>query len=556
LKSSAPEHRRIQTPTHNETPNGTGGETWGYVKTICSLKLRVLRNALVRDKRSRVTLILMTIGALGAALVWGYSFYKDANAGPIAWRRSLIPVFTSIFVGWCFGPLLLGGVDDMVDPAKLVTLPIPRRALVLGLLGASTIGTFPLATVVALLGAVVGHGRSFARILPVLFVAITMFVLCIVAARLLAVGLALMRRFRRGRDLAILLAAASAAGLWLVTQSLHLLGGARFDTLVGWMRWTPPGMLGQAVIDIRRDAYGSALLRTLFVCILIIVGAVVWIRALGVQLVSPAANSRPTSRRSAVRVSVPRAGTPKLARVLLGREIRYLLRSPQRRSALLVGVVIGPMFALLQAAQVGSKSGVLLAPIALLFGVGSANNLIGADAPSLWIEQSCGVPVRTMLRARSVGSLPYIALPPLVSVVMISLIVGGPTKLALFVVLLLITTLGIPLGVGAVISVVAPFPQIDSDNPFSNQRPTAGEGCLIGVLGFVGLVATTVLATPVALGGIFVFHSSGTTVAIATLCALVYSVGIWWIATFVASARVARAGSIMLEGLARRNATA
>ncbi len=548
MLSTAPNRRRNVTLIHNET--------WGYFRTLCSLKLCVLRNALVRDKRSRVTLILMTVGALAAALVWGYSFYKDANAGPIAWRRSLIPVFTSIFVGWCFGPLLLGGVDDMVDPAKLVMLPIPRRALVLGLLGASTIGTFPLATVVALLGAVVGHGRSFGRILPVSFIAFTMFVLCIVGARLLAVGLALMRRYRRGRDLAILLAAASAAGLWLVTQSLHLLGGVRFDALLRWMRWTPPGMLGQAVIDLRRNAYGAAFVRTTFIWVLIIMAMIVWVHALDVQLVSPASNSTPSRRRRMTPARPTSLGERSVAAVLLAREIRYLIRSPQRRSALLVGIVIGPMFALLQAAQLGAKTGVLMAPIALLFGVGSANNLIGADAPSLWIEQSCGVNVRTMLRARSLGSLPYIALPPLVSVGVITAIVGGPTKIALFVTLLLITTLGIPLGVGAVISVIAPFAQIDSDNPFSNQRPTAGEGCLIGVLGFVGLAAAMLLLTPVVIGGILVFHSPAPAVVIAALVALIYSTGIWWIATHLASLRVARAGSIMLEGLARRNATA
>jgi ABC-2 type transport system permease protein len=528
-----------------------------YIRTICSLKIRILRNAMVRDRRSRFTLLLMGFVAIVGSSVWAYSFIKDASMGEVAWRRSLVPILTGIFVGWCFGPLLLGGVDDMVDPGRLVTIPIPQRSLAVSLLCASAVGVFPLATLIAVIGVVAGHGRTFGRFIPVSIIALTFFVLCIVGSRLLSVGLALMRRYRRGRDLVVLIASMSAAGLWLMTQSMSVFGPERFDRLIGWMRWTPPGLLGQAVIDLRNGNALVALLRVVTVWVLLVVAVTLWIRGLTVQLVSPPSMSG--TRRKVQTASLrpyPTGWRASSGMTMLRRELRYLLRSPQRRSAILVGIAIGPMFTLLQAMQAGSKHGVLFAPLAILFGVGASNNLLGNDAPSLWIERSCGVPLRTLIRARSIGAIPFLIAPPLASIVVIALVVGAPMRLALSLAALLIATTGVPLAVGAIISVLAPFPQIDSDNPFSNQRPTAGEGCIIGVLGVVGLIATLVLSVPPIAVAILNFRSPTPVFALCLIGSFVYSTIVWMIATHVAAIRVDTAGSVLLESLARRNATA
>jgi ABC-2 type transport system permease protein len=536
-----------------------GFEVANYVRTICSLKIRILRNAMVRDRRSRFTLLLMGLVAIIGSSIWSYSFIKDAAEGPVAWRRSLIPVLSGIFVGWCFGPLLLGGVDDMVDPGRLVTIPIPRRSLAISLLCASAVGVFPLATLIAVVGVVVGHGRSVYRIVPVIVIALTFFVLCIVGSRLLSVGLALMRRYRRGRDLVVLIASMAAAGLWLMTQSMSVFGPEKFDMFIGWMRWTPPGSLGQAVIDLRNGNGLVALLRVAIVWLLLGVGVNLWIRGLALQLVSPASMSgtkrRATGGTGAQRKQ-PTGWRASFGFTMLRREFHYLLRSPQRRSAILVGVAIGPMFTLLQAMQAGRQYGVLFAPMAILFGVGASNNLLGNDAPSLWIERSCGVPLRILIRARSIGAIPFLLLPPLASIAVIAVVVGAPARLAIYIAVLMVVTCGLPLGVGAIISVLAPFPQIDSDNPFSNQRPTAGEGCLIGVLGVAGLVATLLLMVPPLIVGSMLFRAGVPVVGLYFFGTLLYSAALWLLATHLAALRVDTAGSVLLESLARRNATA
>jgi ABC-2 type transport system permease protein len=548
----------------------TESQTTVFVKTLCSLKIRILKNSLVRDKRARITLGLMFAGTLIGSMLFSYSFFKDAAAGPVAWRRSVIPGCVGIFVGWCFGPLLLGGVDDMVDPERLVAIPIPRRCLAAGLLAAASIGVFPFATLVALLGMVAAYGRSYVRIVPILLLVVTLFAMCVIGSRLLAVGLALLRRHRRGRDLSVLLAAFAAASLWMLTQTLQLFGPKRFDQIVRWMRWTPPGALGQAIVEVRSGQIGQALLRLFGVWLLLILGVVAWSRLLAIQLVSPPSNVAPM-KRSKPSASLqtrtpgeaefgganPSLNTPKsLFATLVGREFRYLRRSPQRRAALLVGMAIGPLFALLQAAQAGRRFGMLFAPIAVLFGVGAANNVLGSDAPSLWIERSCSVPFITMIRARSLGALPFLLLPPLFSVALIEAFVGANSKLLLLVSVLIIVSWGVPIGVGAIISVTTPFPQLDSDNPFSNRRPTAGEGCLIGVLGIVGMIVSLLFVTPLIIVGVLLLNVSLGFLAPFAVGGFVYSFGFWRLTTWLAAARLRSRGDELLETLSRRNATA
>jgi geranylgeranyl diphosphate synthase type II len=63
-------------------------------------------------------------------------------------------------VAWLLLPLLLGGEDETMDPARFVLLPITRRRLAVGLTTSSMIGAAPLATAVVALAAVVTWTRG------------------------------------------------------------------------------------------------------------------------------------------------------------------------------------------------------------------------------------------------------------------------------------------------------------------------------------------------------------------------------------------------------------
>ena len=71
---------------------------------------------------------------------------------PIAPDLAIV-VFGVATLGWTVLPILGFGNDETLDPQRLATLPLSRRQLVSGVLAASLVGVAPLATLVALSGA-------------------------------------------------------------------------------------------------------------------------------------------------------------------------------------------------------------------------------------------------------------------------------------------------------------------------------------------------------------------------------------------------------------------
>ena len=215
--------------------------------------------------------------------------------------------------------------------------------------------------------------------------------------------------------------------------------------------------------------------------------------------------------------------------VMFAKELRYLVRSPQRRSSMIISIVIGTVFALLQSMRYNSAtaSAVFGAPIAMLFGVHATNNLLGTDAASLWMEQTAGARLRTQLVARGLAATPNLVIPTLLAAFVLACMTNGWAEFALVVVVSL-TCWGIPLGVGSVVSVIAPFNQPDVGNPYSNKRSNRGQGGLVSALAFVGIVSLMVFAVPCLIAiGIGWERKSIPLVAVGVLASTLYSLALW-----------------------------
>ena len=144
----------------------------------------------VEAKRSFGAIIAIVMSTLGGAV--GFTrFYTHAHGSGRTPVHSVVVGFSLLFSTWVFGPLLLGGVDDSLDPRTLALLPLPKGDLRRGLLTAALIGFLPAATVIALLGVVAGYGP--AAIVPTA----VCLLLCVGASRLLATVLARAVRSRR-----------------------------------------------------------------------------------------------------------------------------------------------------------------------------------------------------------------------------------------------------------------------------------------------------------------------------------------------------------------------
>ncbi len=474
------------------------------------LKTRLLINAARRSGRARVGLAVLSL-ALGGSMLSFIVVIANAARQPDGGPRFAV-AFTTMWIAWIGLPFLLGGIDDAVDPDRLAELPLSRSELALGTLVAASIGVLPAATAIGLLGMVVTLSlRNPGATVLVVAAAVGQFLLCVLGSLLIATVMTRASRSRRGRDVGVILATAVSSGLWMAMQTLPLAGPRTRSMITTVLVSSPSGALGLAAHDATFSRFAFSSSRLVFV--LVVVTAMAWWWTIEVAKSMGARRSGAMSRgprRSGLLAGRRRLaasdGTPPRARgpishpvsVVLRKELRYLLRSPYRRASLLVGCLFGAPFVLLQSMRIDSEMlpPVAVAPIALLFGIAISHNLLGLDASSLWIELGSGIRLRHLLLGRALAAAPTLIVPVWVAALLTVAVRGDATALVPTLALSVVAA-GVPLGVGALISVVVPFPVADDSSPFGNQSAMTGRGCLVGLVHAVGLVISAILLSPV-----------------------------------------------------------
>ncbi len=478
----------------------------GLLGVFARLKTRLLINAAARSGRARVGLVVLSV-VLGASMLSFVTIVSRAAARVDGGPRLSI-AFTTMWIAWIGLPFLLGGIDDAIDPDRLADLPLHRSELAAGTLVAASIGVLPAATIVGLVGMVgaltIQRPSAFAF---VMVVAIAQFMLCIVGSRLIATVMTRASRSRRTRDLGVVVAVAVSSGLWMAIQSLPVAGPRTRSRINAVLAWTPPGALGRAAHDaaFSRFAMSSGRLAV----VLAVVGFMGWwwtielAKSLGTRRSGAMGRD---SRRPRAGAPALRAGPARRARgpinhpvfVVVRKELRYLLRSPYRRASLIVGCLFGAPFVLLQSMRLNPETmpPVAAAPIALLFGIAISHNLLGLDASSLWIELGTGIRLRDLLLGRALAAAPTLIVPVWLAALLTVLVRRDATAL-MPTLALSIAAAGVPLGVGALISVVVPFPVADDSSPFGNHSALTGRGCLVALVHGVGLITSAILLSPV-----------------------------------------------------------
>lgn len=477
-------------------------------RLLVRLKLTLLKNSMFTSRWKAAAsigfLIASVAGSLFTAVRLARSIQQSGggDAAATSATGNIVVTCTLLFAVWVFGPLLIGGVDESLDPTRLALLPLTPRELRRGLVVGSLIGTLPVGTVIALTGTIAGQDFIVIRVTCALFIAATLLLLCLSASRALAVALAYASRSRRGKDLAMLLASLGAAALFLGTQAVRFFGEGTRNQIIRWLRVLPSGQLGMALADLERGHITTALTRTLPWLALSLLLLRLWLRGLDRLLVDGERVVHVRGSRDHSALSI----VPKILRrwaknpsvIMASKDLRYLARSPQRRSSLIVTIVIGTVFALLQSMRFagGTDLAVLGAPIAVLFGIHATNNLLGTDAASLWIDQSAGISLRQQLVARGLAATPNLIAPTILAAAVLTILNGGMRAFFVIVTLSFLCW-GIPLGVGSVVSVIAPFSQPDVGNPHANRRASAGRGGLVSIMAVVGICSLGVLSFPV-----------------------------------------------------------
>jgi ABC-2 type transport system permease protein len=511
-------------------------------RLFARLKLRLLRNGF----RSPQYATLFTLGAVGAGILAFFGFVSlaalrnDASA-----RDAVIVVFAAVTVGWTVFPLLGFGTDETLDPQRLALLPLRQGELLRGLLAASLVGVAPIATAIALSGAIVGLAHSFTSFVLITVAVLGTILLCVVASRTLISLLAPLLRSRRGRDLIVMVVTLVA----FVPATLRLFathqGGTNvrheFAHIADRVRYTPFALGGDAAADASHGHVAAALISLALLAALVGVLLFIWSRAIPRAMTGAdlAPRADPGTRRRTGELPLFPRGLGVIPKnrtgAIASKELRYYVRDPRRRGPLIAALLVPAVFLFLTLRNAHTRPGVstLLALVALLPASGLTLNQFGLDGAALWSTVVSGNDPSADLTGKNLATLllvaPLVAVPATVA----ASVTGGWGYLPLTIGIAP-GMLGVILAIGNMFSAWAPYALPDRQNPLAANQ---GQGCVGGLAAIGALFIDMLIMVPV-----FVVVSialATTPLALATMVSIafasVYGVIAWRIGRGVAA---------------------
>ena len=487
-------------------------------RVLLRLKLSLVASSFRRGWQPLVGVVLAAVTTLPAAALGAAGLVLVGRvAEPGVAADVVVVVFTLLVGGWLLGPLVAFGMDETLDPARLQLLPVRPVQLLPGLALASLLGVPGVACVLLLAGVPAGLVPAGPGALLVVAGTLVELALCVLGGRALVTVLSGLLRSRRGRDAAALGGALVVAVLVLLVQVPNLVrlasvsspDGAEvgvelgvsegaLDQLRGALSAAgtvlsalPPGWAARAVAA---GAQGTLLEGVAWLAAALAAAALaawVWLGALQRQWSGAGAGG---SAASLDDDDLPLGPTRLLPAGPLAaaaaKDLRYQQRSPQVRAQMLPAVVLVLAFSTAGAWRLDDPRTVLLsaaAPAVLGF---TALNLLGPDRGAFVTVLLAGGEARAELAGRVLALACVVAPVGLVAALALAAGTGGwawlPVALALHA-----AVLGVSLGVGAVVSVLAPMPLADrSTNVFASN---AGAGLGVVLAAVVGATADLVL---------------------------------------------------------------
>ena len=438
------------------------------VLTLAKLKLTLLRRSITGSRGAWILAGAVIGGCLALSTVALCALYSASEAilGDL-----LGVVYALWLVGWIVGPVWGGA--PLVRTEHFALIPLPRRQLTLGLLGAAFVGITTVVTLLAFISLVVFGARL--GVLPALVAVpavVLQLVLVVVLSRLAVTGFGQVARSRVGAAVI----GALIAGLLILSQSGWMLVLAvrtsgllstgvtpAFATLV---RALPSGWGLYAVEAAGRSDWLTAA----GVLVGLLAANALLLLAWSWKLGSPR-TARATirgGRRVRIRRTGPLSGP---AGAVTVKELRTWWRDPLRVQSIVVGLLWALGTCLL---PLTFGSTVLLpwaAPAIALTSTVAVVNLYGFDGTALWLTLVIPGAERNDVRGRQRAFL--LVLGPVVAVAAIALTaLAGSAWTWPWVLALSPALVGGQIGLLAWISIVALVPGRDPhrrpDNPTEN----------------------------------------------------------------------------------------
>ncbi|MET0297234.1 MAG: hypothetical protein ABWY03_08920 [Microbacterium sp.] len=375
------------------------------VATLLRLRFRVLGNQLSRSPWQLVGFIL---GALyGAGVLLG------AIAGLIALGFGELAVATNVIVGvgslvtlgWIISSLLVFGVDDTLDPAKLVVFPMSLRRMMVALTVAGVCGIPGIVTSVAAISTLATWIHWPIAIIAAV-VSIPLAVLtAVVASRAmasLASGLGGKRRFREASGILILVPLMLAGP---IIAGIATGFAFNLDTLIVIVRvlgWTPVGAAWAVPADVAAGDWGAAGAKLVIALATLAVLWLLWQWSLGESLRHP-------RQQSAARVQPGRIGwfgrVPASAfGAVFARSLTYWIRDPRYlRQLIFIPIVPVLLWFYIRDGDVAAGLSFTAPLIALFLGIVLYTD-ISYDGTAFGTEVASGVPGRADRAGRTAAA--------------------------------------------------------------------------------------------------------------------------------------------------------
>ncbi len=307
------------------------------VAHLLRLRLLVLKNSLLRSTGQLVAVI---IGALyGLGVLFGATIGLVALSGaPVTVARTVVVLAGSALVlGWIVIPLFTSGIDQTLEPARLVTFPIPLNTLLLGLALGGLVGVPGIVTMLASLATAGTWWRYPLIALIAAICAAIAAATCIVGSRAVFTVSGTFTSGRRFREAAGFLAIIPLVLLGPIIVSLSSGIRSATDVLPGLadsLAWTPLGALWAVPSDVALGRWGVAGLHFLIGVATFALLVLLWRRSLAVALVTPAHSAVRSRGRGKLGLFGVFPATP--AGAVAARSLTYWMRDPRYARQLLV----------------------------------------------------------------------------------------------------------------------------------------------------------------------------------------------------------------------------
>ncbi len=483
-----------------------------------------------------VALLIFAPLSLGVAVGTAIGYLKLPEPFP---GELLGLVAAALWLLWLALPIFAFQVNEGLDLSRLMVYPVrPRELLASALLGS----VFDLATWLALpvLAAVlVGWARTPALLAALPAVALLLGHMLIIGQLALAAGSGLLRS-RRFRDIGLVVMSLLGSSCYFLNRAVgEAVGNIGIERLSSLrpllaLQWLPPGAAARAIERAAAGEWPIALLWLLYCAALLAGLAALWWRLAARRVTGaalfpprpapPQAATRPATRsgtQPARRVQPAPAGRagawaallstlPPAMRAIFVKELKALVRLPQRRIGLIQGFLAPLLFAGFILLDRDSGDGFFspwlalgLPALALLNGWTAGLNMLGWEGPALPTLLSTPVPRRYIFLGKGLAHALMAAAPvaayglALAAAMRSSLMAAG-----------LVAGLGVTGAVAAVTmaaSVFFPYPQkVES----ASRQSSFGSGGCLSSLG-------NLLLTPLALA--LVSSPTGLLLALAVL---------------------------------------